>query len=305
MTATGYVDACGFIPTAGGTTDFVVSAAVTGYQTPASAGAVNATVYSYRAESADKTQWEDGYGAYTVASTTLARTTVTASSTGAKVNFSAAPNVFVTALSADLENASLLTSGTVADARLSSNVPLKNAANTFTAAQTISGAALTVAGGDITTHRGTGAGAIYLGNGGGSYLYFDGSSYFTGGSGNLQIGTGASAVVAKNSAKAWVDFVGSTGAVNSSYNVSSVTRNSTGNYTLNFTASVGSTNYAVVGITNANSATNVQTVVNLYATSAAGAGINKTTTACQVLVGNASAGTVADMGDTSVIVFGT
>jgi hypothetical protein len=35
-------------------------------------------------------------------------------------------------------NASNLSSGTVADARLSSNVPLKNAANTFTAAQTIS-----------------------------------------------------------------------------------------------------------------------------------------------------------------------
>lgn len=118
MTATGFIDACGFIPTAGGTTDFVVSTAIPGYQTPASAGAVNATVFSYRGESADKSQWEEGFGAYTVSTTTLARTTVTASSTGAKVSFSSAPNVFITALSADLQNASLLTSGTLPNARL-------------------------------------------------------------------------------------------------------------------------------------------------------------------------------------------
>jgi len=36
-------------------------------------------------------------------------------------------------------DASLLTSGTLADARLSSNVPLKDAANVFTAAQTVAG----------------------------------------------------------------------------------------------------------------------------------------------------------------------
>jgi hypothetical protein len=112
MSAGGYLDGCGFIPASGGTGDFVVSAAVQGYQTPASAGAVNSTVYTYRAESADKSQWEIGFGAYTTSSTTLARTTVLASSTGSKVSFSAAPNVFVTAAKADLQNASLLTSGT-------------------------------------------------------------------------------------------------------------------------------------------------------------------------------------------------
>ncbi len=57
MTANAFVDACGFIPASSGTGNFVVSSAVTGYQTPASAGAVNASVYSYRAESSDKTQW--------------------------------------------------------------------------------------------------------------------------------------------------------------------------------------------------------------------------------------------------------
>lgn len=118
MTAQAYLNACGFVPTAGGTADFVVSAAVQGYQTPASAAAVNATVYSYRAESPDKSQWEIGFGTYTVSGTTLARTTVIASSTGAKVSFTSAPNVFVTAMAADLQNASLLTSGTLPVARI-------------------------------------------------------------------------------------------------------------------------------------------------------------------------------------------
>ncbi len=111
MSATGFLDACGFFPAAGGTADFVVSSAVTGYQTPASAGATNGAVYSYRAQSSDLSQWEIGYGAYTTSTTTLARTTITASSTGSKVNFSAPPSVYVTALSADLKNAALLDNG--------------------------------------------------------------------------------------------------------------------------------------------------------------------------------------------------
>src|SRR5882762_5083484 len=82
-----------FNPTTGGTADFVVSSAVAGYQTPASAGAVNGTTYTYRAESADLSQWELGRGAYTSASVTHARTTILFSSTGSKVNFSAAPQV--------------------------------------------------------------------------------------------------------------------------------------------------------------------------------------------------------------------
>jgi hypothetical protein len=47
--------------------------------------------------------------------------------------------------SAPTTNASLLTSGTLADARLSSNVPLINAGNSFTAGQTITAAANTSA----------------------------------------------------------------------------------------------------------------------------------------------------------------
>jgi hypothetical protein len=49
--------------------------------------------------------------------------------------------------------------------------------------------------------------------------------------------------VIQGSAKAWVNFDGSTGTTNASYNVSSVTRNGTGDYTVNFTNSFADINY--------------------------------------------------------------
>jgi hypothetical protein len=187
--ATGFLDACGFTPTTGGTGTFTVSANISGYQTPASAGALNGGTYSYRAHSADLTQWEVGYGVYTVSGTTLSRT-VTANSLGttAAVNFTAAPNVYITALSADLRNASLLGIGTVPPAQLGSG---SAAANTFLE-------------GDNAWKAGT-------------------------------------------LAKAWVNFVGSSAAINASYNVASVTRNSAGDYTITFTnAMSGANSYVVV-----------------------------------------------------------
>lgn len=45
--------------------------------------------------------------------------------------------------------------------------------------------------------------------------------------------------------KAWVNFNGVSGAsIRASYNVSSVVRNSTGNYTVNFTNALSDSNYA-------------------------------------------------------------
>ena len=45
------------------------------------------------------------------------------------------------------------------------------------------------------------------------------------------------------SAKAWVRFAGSTGTIAGSYNVSSITRTSTGYYTVNFTNAMSNANY--------------------------------------------------------------
>lgn len=99
-----WLDGVLFTPTLGGTTDWVVSAAVQGYQTPASAGAVTGRLYKYRAESGDLTQWEIGEGAYTVGTTTLARTTVLFNNLGttAKVNFTTVPIVGIVNLKEDM-----------------------------------------------------------------------------------------------------------------------------------------------------------------------------------------------------------
>ena len=50
-------------------------------------------------------------------------------------------------------------------------------------------------------------------------------------------------------AKAWVNFNGTTspGTIRSSYNVSSVTKNATGDYTINFTTPMADANYAMSG----------------------------------------------------------
>jgi len=48
-------------------------------------------------------------------------------------------------------------------------------------------------------------------------------------------------------AKAWVNYNGSSQTINSSFNVSSVTRNGTGDYTVNFATSMPNTLYCVAG----------------------------------------------------------
>jgi len=67
----------------------------------------------------------------------------------------------------------------------------------------------------------------------------------------LQDGSGNSTATTnaiKGSAKAWVRFDGTTLVIPSggSYNVSSITRNGTGDYNVNFTSSLSSANYAPV-----------------------------------------------------------
>jgi hypothetical protein len=49
--------------------------------------------------------------------------------------------------------------------------------------------------------------------------------------------------------RAWVKFAGGSGSINGSGNVSSVTRNGTGNYTVNFSTAMPDANYAVTGAT--------------------------------------------------------
>lgn len=51
----------------------------------------------------------------------------------------------------------------------------------------------------------------------------------------------------QGSAKAWVNFNGSTAGIRTFYNVSSITRNGSGDYTVNFTNALTDANYVISG----------------------------------------------------------
>lgn len=130
--ASSLIDVCRFFPTAGGTTDWTYSSAVTGYQSPSAAGAVNGAQYSYRAESSDLTQWENGVGVFNSSTGVLTRATVFCNSSGTgvssgqtgagtKINFTTAPQVAIVALAEDLNFAPAVPGGRLT---LSSGVPV-------------------------------------------------------------------------------------------------------------------------------------------------------------------------------------
>jgi hypothetical protein len=78
-------------------------------------------------------------------------------------------------------------------------------------------------------------------------------------------------------AKAWANFDGTSGSVRSSFNCSSVTRDSAGNYTFNFTTALANANYAVSGTAMYPTSTNAHFVS--YGDSNGAAGTLPTTTA--------------------------
>lgn len=65
-------------------------------------------------------------------------------------------------------------------------------------------------------------------------------------------------------AKAWVNFNGTgTVAIRASGNVSSITDNGVGDYTINFTTAISDANYATVGSTNSGGNTSVNQVFSV------------------------------------------
>jgi hypothetical protein len=102
------------------------------------------------------------------------------------------------------------------------------------------------------------------------------------------------ATVAQGSAKAWVNFDGTgTVAIRASFNVSSITDNGAGTYTVNFTAAFSDTNYAVIGASRNNSGSGWNLSMPTSGT--------KTTSAVQIATGNAVADN--DSAEVNVAVF--
>ena len=79
-------------------------------------------------------------------------------------------------------------------------------------------------------------------------------------------------------AKAWVNWAGASGTINSSYNVSSVTRNSTGNYTVNFTSAFANANYAIVYGGNRNNSTTDTFGMNFFSQATGSVSVNTSVT---------------------------
>ncbi len=88
-------------------------------------------------------------------------------------------------------------------------------------------------------------------------------------------------------AKAWITFNGTAGTVTNAFNVGSITKNSTGNYTLNFTTAMPNANYAVnFGVCAGGSGLNASFVGYVISATQYGAPTNKTTSVCQVGFGD-------------------
>jgi hypothetical protein len=96
--------------------------------------------------------------------------------------------------------------------------------------------------------------------------------------------------------RAWVNFNGTgTVAIRAQFNVSSITDNGNGDYTVNFTTAMPDANYGVISglITNA---INDTANMNLLASSRSSAPTTKTTTAVRI-------GTFSDTDDASLAIF--
>jgi len=105
---------------------------------------------------------------------------------------------------------------------------------------------------------------------------------------------------ASTSAKAWVSFTPSTGAIRSSYNISSVTRNSVGDYTIAFNTPMRAATYAIVGTCTDDKA---GTTNSLCVYPAANGGTDPSTTSFRVVT--TTNGSPVDVAlENSIVVFG-
>jgi hypothetical protein len=120
--------------------------------------------------------------------------------------------------------------------------------------------------------------------------------------GNLKFDSGYGSVATAYGCRAWVNFNGTgTVAIRASGNVSSITDNGTGNYTMNMTTALVDADYSITGFTTGNSTDNLRTI-SLAGVAGTGA-TTKTTTACNVVTGSTATTSKVDMADISLAVF--
>lgn len=109
----------------------------------------------------------------------------------------------------------------------------------------------------------------------------------------------------KQICKAWVNFNGTTspGTIRSSYNVSSVTKNGTGDYTVNFATSMTDANYSAVGSGSTDSTASYQQTVTFDTTGSYSVS-PRTISAVRFVTRPAANNTQIDFTQTSIQIFG-
>jgi len=122
-------------------------------------------------------------------------------------------------------------------------------------------------------------------------------------SGNFQFNSGYGSVATAYGCRAWVNFNGTgTVAIRSSGNVSSITDNGTGNYTVNFTNSLTDANYAVHVTGTENNTGEIARIATVYGDASTGAS-GKTSSAVRVVFGASNAATFFDSAEMNVACF--
>jgi hypothetical protein len=124
-------------------------------------------------------------------------------------------------------------------------------------------------------------------------------------SANFKFNSGYGSVETAYGCRAWINFDGTgTPAIVGSGNISSITDNGAGDYTLNFTTSMPDANYTAVFGTTAGSTANTNYVQGIHVTggSATGAATTKTTSALRIL-GRSTNGSSVDCVQNNIAIF--
>ena len=116
-------------------------------------------------------------------------------------------------------------------------------------------------------------------------------------SANLQFNSGYGSVATAYGCRAWVNFNGTgTVAIRASGNVSSITDNGTGDYTVNFTTAMPDANYSYnVTTSNASSAASLAAGITLNVATSSATRVNPTTSAARFIVYAGTAFTLTDL----------
>ena len=122
-------------------------------------------------------------------------------------------------------------------------------------------------------------------------------------SGNLQFNSGYGSVATAYGCRAWVNFNGTgTVAISASGNVTSITDNGTGDYTVNFTTAMPDANYAPTTMALSNDTSGTQGQCSIRGVSATGA-TTMTTTALRINTGVTSSNLFVDRALVTIAIF--